>query len=320
MSTTADKAPEAPAPPEPSEAKRPTRLGDLIFSKTALASGLLVILFLAGVGTFLVIQGMPALDAQGEQAYGEPSIWKFVGMLLFGTIYASLLAMIIVTPLAIGLALVISHYAPRALAKPVGYLVDLLAAVPSVVFGLWGLEVLAPRMLPIFKWLNEHASWIPLFAGNVNQRALLTASVVLALMALPIVTAILREIFAQTPRAHEEAALALGATRWEMIRLAVFPYARSGMVAAILLGLGRALGETMAVAMVLSATGTGYLTLSVISAENPNTIAAFIANNYANASGGKINTMIFAGLALFLLTFIVNFAGRWISTRGQARV
>lgn len=316
MSTMVDPGPEAPEAP-PVEAKPPTRLGDLLFSKVSLVSGLIVILFLAGVGTFLLIQGLPALDASGEATYGEPDIWKFVGMLLYGTIYASLIAIVIVTPLAVGLALVISHYAPKALAKPVGYLVDLLAAVPSVVFGLWGLEVLAPKLLPAYKWLNEHFSWIPLFDGSVNSRSLLTASIVLALMALPIVTALLREIFAQTPRAHEEAALALGATRWEMIRLAVFPYARSGMVAAILLGLGRALGETMAVAMVLSATGTGYLTLSIISAENPNTIAAFIANNYANASGDKINTMIFAGLALFLLTFVVNFAGRWIATRGQ---
>ncbi|QIX25467.1 phosphate ABC transporter permease subunit PstC [Nocardioides sp. JQ2195] len=315
MSTTVDQQPEV----EQTPAKPPTRAADAVFSGTALGAGLLVILFLAGVGVFLTLRGLPALDASGESAYGEPSIWKFVGMLLFGTVYASVIAMIIVTPLAIGLALVISHYAPKRLAKPVGYLVDLLAAVPSVVFGLWGLEVLAPRLLPAYQWLSEHASWIPLFNGSANQRSLLTAAIVLALMALPIVTAILREVFAQTPRAHEEAALALGATRWEMIKLAVFPYARSGMVAAVLLGLGRALGETMAVAMVLSATGTGHLTLSLVSGQNPNTIAAFIANYFANASGSKINTLIFAGLALFLLTFIVNFAGRWIATRGRAK-
>ncbi|KRF21255.1 phosphate ABC transporter permease [Nocardioides sp. Soil797] len=311
-----DPEPEVEQAPQ---TKPPTRAGDALFSGTALGAGLLVILFLAGVGAFLTIRGLPALDASGDSAYGEPNIWKFVGMLLVGTVYASVIAMVIVTPLAIALALVISHYAPKKLAKPVGYLVDLLAAVPSVVFGLWGLEVLAPRLLPLYKWLNEHASWIPLFDGSVNQRSLLTAAIVLALMALPIVTAILREVFAQTPRAHEEAALALGATRWEMVKLAVFPYARSGMVAAVLLGLGRALGETMAVAMVLSATGTGYLTASIITSEAPNTIAAFIANYYANASGAKINTLIFAGLALFLLTFLVNFAGRWIATRGQVK-
>jgi phosphate transport system permease protein len=299
---------------------RTTRRGDAIFSGTALGAALLVVLFLAGVAIFLIIQGMPALDASGEQAYGKPSAWALVGPLLFGTVLSAFMAMIIVTPLAIGLALVISHYAPRRLARPVGYLVDLLAAVPSVVFGLWGLSVLAPRMRGFYEWLSSWFGWIPLFSGpsSSSGRTLLTASIVLALMALPIVTAILREIFAQTPKMHEEAALALGATRWEMIRLAVLPYARSGMVAALLLGLGRALGETMAVAMVLSATGA-IVSFDVISSANSNTIAAMIANNYANAAGLKINVLIFCGLALFVLTFAVNFLGRWIASRGQVK-
>ncbi|MCP3420888.1 phosphate ABC transporter permease subunit PstC [Nocardioides pinisoli] len=299
---------------------RTTRVGDAVFRRTALGAALLVVGLLAGVAIFLVIQGLPALDASGEQAYGKPSVWSYVGPLLFGTILSSALALVIVTPLAIGLALVISHYAPSKVAKPVGYLVDLLAAVPSVVFGLWGIAVLAPRMVPIFDWLNDWFGWIPLFAGPVSNsgRTLLTASVVLALMALPIVTAILREIFAQTPTTQQEAALALGATRWEMIRMAVLPYARSGMVAALLLGLGRALGETMAVAMVLSATGA-IISFDVISSANSNTIAAAIANNYANAAGLKINVLIFAGLALFVLTFAVNFLGRYVATRGQVK-
>ena len=173
---------------------------------------------------------------------------------------------------------------------------------------------------PAYEWLNSWFGWIPLFDGPVSGsgRTLLTASVVLALMALPIVTAILREIFAQTPTMHQEAALALGATRWEMIRLAVLPYARSGIVAALLLGLGRALGETMAVAMVLSATGA-IISFDVISSANSNTIAASIANNYANAAGLKINVLIFAGLGLFVLTFAVNFLGRYVATRGQVK-
>ncbi|MBC2931676.1 phosphate ABC transporter permease subunit PstC [Nocardioides sp. zg-1228] len=306
--------------PDSGQRARTTRVGDAVFSRTALGAALLVVGMLAGVAVFLVLQGLPALEASGEQAYGKPSIWSYVGPLLFGTVFSAALAMVIVTPLAIGLALVISHYAPRRLAKPVGYLVDLLAAVPSVVFGLWGIAVLAPRLVPIYDWLNDWLGWIPLFDGPVSSsgRTLLTASIVLALMALPIVTAILREIFAQTPTMHEEAALALGATRWEMIRLAVLPYARSGIVAALLLGLGRALGETMAVAMVLSATGA-IISFDVISSTNPNTIAASIANNYANAAGLKINVLIFAGLALFVLTFAVNFLGRWVATRGQVK-
>lgn len=312
--TTTAAAPES----TPMEGKR--RVGDIVFSRTALGAALLVIVLLAGVAIFLVVKGLPALDASGEQAYDKPSAWALVGPLLFGTVLSSVLAMLIVAPLAIGLGLVISHYAPRSIAKPVGYLVDLLAAVPSVVFGLWGITVLAPLMKPLYQWLAGTLGWIPLFSGPASGsgRTLLTASIVLALMALPIVTAILREVFAQTPRMHEEAALALGATRWEMIRMAVLPYARSGIVAALLLGLGRALGETMAVAMVLSATGA-VISWDVISSQNSNTIAAFIANQYANAAGLKINVLIFAGLALFVLTFIVNFLGRWVATRGQVK-
>lgn len=316
MSATVEAPSEVPDDIE----TRSSRLGDSVFRGAALGAALLVIAFLAGVAIFLLVQGIPALDARDELAYEKPDIWALVWPLLFGTILASVIAMIIVTPLAIGLALVISHYAPRSIAKPVGFLVDLLAAVPSVVFGLWGLSVLSEYLKPLHEWLVSWFGWFPLFGGPASNtgKTLLTASVVLALMALPIVTAIMREIFAQTPRAHEEAALALGATRWEMIRFAVFPYARSGMVAALLLGLGRALGETMAVAMVLSATGA-TINWSVVGADNSNTVAAFIANQYANAAGVKTNVLIFAGLALFVLTFLVNFLGRWIATRGVVK-
>jgi phosphate transport system permease protein len=297
-----------------------TRRGDAIFRGLAFAAAALVIVFLAGVALFLLVQGWPALGAHDEGAYDKPSVVDLVLPLLFGTILASIIAMLIVAPLATGLALVISHYAPRALARPVAFLVDLLAAVPSVIFGLWGLSVLSPYLTPLHRWLVDWFGWIPLFGGPASQsgRTLLTASVVLALMALPIVTSIMREIFAQTPRAHEEAALALGATRWEMIRLAVLPYARSGMAAALLLGLGRALGETMAVAMVLSASGA-TINWSIVGSDNSNTIAAFIANQYANAAGEKVNVLIFCGLALFVLTFLVNFLGRWVATRGVVK-
>ena len=139
------------------------------------------------------------------------------------------------TPLAIGVALAVSHYAPRRLAAPLGYMVDLLAAVPSVVYGLWGIGFLGPRLVPLYEWLDQHLGWLPFFAGpaSTTGRTILTAAIVLAIMILPIITAISREIFAQTPRLNEEAALALGATRWEMIRLSVLPYARSGIVSAV---------------------------------------------------------------------------------------
>ena len=171
--------------------------------------------------------------------------------------------------------------------------------------------------MPLYEWLAEHLSWIPFFAGpaSTTGRTILTASIVLAIMVLPIITAISREIFAQTPRLNEEAALALGATRWEMIRLSVFPYARSGIVSAAMLGLGRALGETMAVAMVLSASGV--VTFNLISSTNPSTIAANIALTFADATGLQVNALIASGLVLFVITFVVNFAARWIVSRSE---
>jgi phosphate transport system permease protein len=240
--------------------------------------------------------------------------------LLFGTLLAALLAILIATPLALGVALVISHYAPRRLASPLGYVVDLLAAIPSVVYGLWGLAFLGPRLFPVYDWLADNLGFIPFFKGpaSASGRTILTAAVVLAIMILPIITAITREIFAQTPRLHQEAALALGATRWEMLRLAVFPYGRSGIVSAVMLGLGRALGETMAVAMVLSASGV--VSLNLISSSNPSTIAANIALGFSEATGLRVNVLIATGLVLFVVTFFVNFAARAIVGRRDRRM
>jgi phosphate transport system permease protein len=224
--------------------------------------------------------------------------------------------MLVSVPLSIGIALFISHYAPRKLAQTLGYIIDLLAAIPSVVYGLWGIAVFAPALVGFYQWLAANLSFIPFFAGpaSVTGRTILTASLVLAIMVLPIMTAINREIFLQTPRLHEEAALALGATRWEMIRMTVFPYARSGIISGSMLGLGRALGETMAVAMVLSTTG-GLVSLNLISSENPSTIAANIALKFPESSGLAVNALVATGLVLFVVTFAVNFAARAIIAR-----
>lgn len=306
-------------PLAPVDTEAPRRLGDSIFAGLARSAGILIMVALAGVGIFLLIEGAPAITASGEEAYGNDNIVLFVWPLLFGTLLAAVIALLLAVPLAVGVALVISHYAPRRVAKPIGYVIDLLAAIPSVVYGLWGAFVLAPAILPSYQWLAEHLGWLPFFEGPATTgRTILTASIVLAIMVLPIVTAICREIFAQTPRMNEEAALALGATRWEMIRMTVFPYSRSGVISAVMLGLGRALGETMAVAMVLS-VGIGVVTFNLISPENPSTIAANIALNFGNASGMKINVLIFSGLVLFVISFAVNFFGRWIATRGQVK-
>jgi phosphate transport system permease protein len=234
---------------------------------------------------------------------------------MFGTVLAAAIALAIATPLSVGVALFISHYAPRRLVGPLGYVIDLLAAVPSVVYGLWGIFYLAPRMVPLFGWLAAHVSFIPLFAGpaSVTGRTMLTVAVVLAVMILPISTALCREVFLQTPRLQEEAALALGATRWEMIRMTVFPYARSGIVSAAMLGLGRALGETMAVAVILSASGV--VSFNLISSTNPSTIAANIALKFQEATGIEVNVLVASGLVLFVLTFAVNFVARAVVNR-----
>ena len=293
------------------------RTGDLVFSGATRIAGLLILVALAGVAIFLTLEGIPAIGAPADELGGAENIVAFVWPLLYGTLLAALIALLIATPLSLGVALVISHYAPRRLSRTFGYVVDLLAAVPSVVYGLWGIGFLGPQLVPAYEWLEQHAGWIPFFAGpaSTTGRTILTAGIVLAIMALPIITAITREIFAQTPTLHQEAALALGATRWEMIRMAVFPYARSGIVSAVMLGLGRALGETMAVAMVLSATG--IVTLNLISNLNPSTIAANIALQFPEATGLGVNALIASGLVLFVVTFVVNFAARAIVARSE---
>ena len=285
-----------------------------------MAAGIAILAALAGVFVFLAIEGIPGLT-QPASFYGSASNFAgYVAPLLFGTVLAAVIALIVAVPLAWGIALVVSHYAPKSVATPIAYVIDLLAAVPSVVFGLWGISVLARQLQPAYVWLDDNMGWLPFFAGPASGtgRTILTAGLVLAIMILPIITAISREVFAQTPRLHEEAALALGATRWEMIRMAVFPYAKSGMVSAVMLGLGRALGETMAVAMVLSAGGG--ISLNLISSSNPASIASNIASNYKEGTPGKIQVLIATGLVLFLVTFLVNFAARWIVTRSERKL
>ena len=295
------------------------RPGDRVFSSSALTAGVLILVTLAAVAIFLIVQAFPALTATSEDASilsRAGNFWAYVGPLVFGTIWAALLALLGAMPIAIGIALFISHYAPRRLASALGYVVDLLAAVPSVVFGLWGILVFAPAIQPLYSWLVDNLGWIPLFAGPVSStgRTILTAALVLGVMILPIMTAICREIFLQAPRLHEEAALALGATRWEMIRMAVLPFGRSGIVSAGVLGLGRALGETMAVALVLSPT-PGLISAALLQASNPTTIAANIALSFPEAYALNVNVLIATGLILFVVTFLVNALARYIVNR-----
>ena len=298
------------------DTKPVVRAGYRIFSTSTVVAGAIILVVLAAVAIFLIAQSLPAILADPSELKDEPSsFWAYVWPLVFGTLWSSAIALLLALPISIGIALFISHYAPRKLATVLGYVIDLLAAVPSVVFGLWGVKVLAPAIQPLYSFLVDNVGWFPLFAGPVSGtgRTILTASIVLAVMILPIITAMCREVFLQTPRLHEEAALALGATRWEMISMAVLPFGRSGIMSAAMLGLGRALGETMAVAMVLSPSTV--VSFALLTSVNPNTIAANIALNFPEAFGININALIATGLVLFIITFIVNFIARWTVNR-----
>lgn len=301
----------------PSTKRRP---GDTIFLGLSTGAAVSIMVILAGVAIFLILKGLPAITANwsegelaGYQNNDWTSFWDYVGPLLWGSIWAALIAMVLGTPVAIGIALFISHYAPRRLAGALGYVVDLLAAVPSIVFGLWGIIVIRPFLLPFADFLNQYFGWIPIFADPVSSTGstLFAGGVVLAVMILPIVTSITREIFLQTPRLHEEAALALGATRWEMIRLSVIPYARSGMVSATLLGLGRALGETMAIALIVSPSLIFSLRI-LTDGYNSQTIAANIALNFPIATDLQRSALIGTGLMLFVVSLAVNMLARYI--------
>ena len=295
------------------------RLGDTLFSGGALAAGALILVVLAGVAVFLIAQSIPAFVADPEDIKGSPdSFWAYVLPLAFGTVWAAALALLIAVPIALGISLFISHYAPRRLAQGLGYTIDLLAAVPSVVFGLWGARVLAPAIQPFYAWLVDNLGWFPLFSPPVSGtgRTILTVAIVLAVMILPIITALCREVFLQTPKLHEEAALALGATRWEMIKMAVLPFGRPGVISAAMLGLGRALGETMVVAMLLSPAFV--ISFVLTSGQNPSTIAGNIALNFPEAHGISVNALIGTGLVLFVITLIVNSLARWVIARRAA--
>ncbi len=309
-----------PAQPSATNVRRP---GDIIFQTISTASGALILAILAAVFLFLLVQGAPSLFSPIGSGEGDSirtandGFLNYVAPLVFGTIWSSLLAMLLALPVGIGVALFISHFTNRRYSGIMGFIIDMLAAVPSVVFGLWGILILAPIMGPMYKWLGENMEWFPLFAGGATPtgKNMMTAAIVLAIMILPIITSLCREIFLQTPRLHEEASLALGATKWEMVQQSVFPYARSGMFASAILALGRALGETMAVTMVLASAE--IVTFKLLTSQNPTTIAASIAKKFPESHGMDSQTLIAGGLVLFAITLIVNSIGRWIISRSS---
>ena len=304
----------------------PNKAPDKVFLGMAAGSGYIIVGLIALIAAFLLWQAIPSLS-KNEANFLTSNAWTVndttlafgIAGMLWTTVISSVIAMCLAVPIAVGVALLITHYSSKKVGRSVGFLVDLLAAVPSVVYGLWGARVFGPSIEPFSKFIQHYLGWIPLFKPSLSSSGtVFVASLVLAIMILPIVTSISRDVFNQTPREHIEAAYALGSTKWEMIKTSVIPYGRSGVTAAAMLGLGRALGETIAVMLILSTTNDTKIDFSIFAGGQ--TFAAKIANNAAELdSAEKTGAYIAAGLVLFVLTFIVNALARMIAARGRAK-
>ncbi|MDB4876156.1 MAG: Phosphate transport system permease protein [Gemmatimonadetes bacterium] len=295
-------------------------MGDRAYRWITTGFALVIPVLLGLIAISVFSAGWPALHKFGlgffTSSDWDPVNEKFgAAPAIFGTIVSSAIALIIATPLAIGVAVFLSEFAPRWVRQPIAFLVDLLAAIPSVVYGLWGILVLVPFLrtyvMPFFKE-TLHLGDTPLFAGAAYGPSMLAAGSILAIMVLPFISAVTREVLLAVPRSQREAALALGATRWEMIWDAVLPYARSGIIGGVILGLGRALGETMAVTMVI---GNRHEISASLFAPGY-TMASQIANEFSEATTDlHVSSLMAVGAGLFVITVIVNVIARWLVWR-----
>ena len=311
-------AAEAPAIKPRLTRSGPRLTGDGVFRIFIYACGLLLVLILGLMVISLADKARPAISAFGFdflfRATWNPVKEVFgAAPVIYGTLASSFIALVLVVPVSIGCAIFLSELAPGWLRTPVSFMVEMLAAIPSVIYGLWGLFVLVPLVRdPIERILGDHVAFIPLFDGPPFGFGLLAAGIMLAIMVLPIITAVSRDIFLAVPNSQREAMLALGATRWEVISRAVIPYARSGLIGAVILGLGRAMGETMAVTMVI---GNGFK-ISPSLFEPSHTIASVIASEFNEATSAvHRGALIEAGLVLLAMSLMVNIAARLLVTR-----
>ncbi len=336
---TADVGLRTVVPPEVSPVDEPRRAirgrgapADVLFRALARGGGVAVLMIMLFVGGFLLFRAGEALRIAGWSflftQQWEPDSGHFgIAAVLIGTVLVAMVAIVIAVPLALGTALYICEYAPRRLRRTLISLVDLMAAVPSVVYGLWGFFLLTENVIGLARWLTTYLGWIPLFAvdgydpsdplasASVFTSSTFIAGMVVAMMVAPITCAVMREVFSQAPPGEREGALALGATRWGMIRAVVLPFGRGGMIGGTMLGLGRALGETIAV----------YLIISMVFEIQPHvlqnggsTVSALIAQRYGDSSAIGISALMAAGLALFLMTLVVNFLASIIVARSRS--
>lgn len=300
--------------------RRVSRWGDRIFFVLTGLGAVGVLVLLAALVLVLYGGARSSIQIFGF-AFLYTKAWNPVtnvfGVVPFaiGTLLTSALALLISIPLSVGAAIFLTQQAPSWLRAPVGQVIELLAAIPSIIYGFWGLIVLVPIMRYIVEpQLATYLGWTGWFGGNPIGLDVLTASVVLSIMTVPTITAISRDSMATVPLSQKEAALALGATHWEVTRRAVLPYARSGIVAGVVLGLGRALGETMAVTLVIG--NSNHIPLSLFS--QGQTIASLIANEFTEAGPAEISALIEAALVLLVITLVVNVGARWVLARFQA--
>jgi phosphate transport system permease protein len=297
------------------------RYADKVFLNLTLVFALLIIALLVGLLVVLNLDAWPAMKRFGL-SFLTGTVWDPVrevfGALpaVYGTLLSSLIGLIIAIPVSLGSAIFLSELAPSWIRRPGSFLIEMLAAIPSVIIGLWGLFVMVPFIRsPVEAWLGANLGFLPLFQGPPFGVGFLAAGIILAIMIIPIITAVSRDAICAVPSTQREAMLALGATRWEMIYQVVLPYCRSGLVGAMILGLGRALGETMAVTMVI---GNSYsLTTSLFSPGA--TIASKIASEFSEASGDVyVGSLVELALVLFGITLLVNVVARMLVWRATS--
>lgn len=323
-STLELQRPEGGGPsPQPINVARTA--GDRLYRRMATAAGLTAFVLMGLIGLFLFLRAGPALRDQGLSFFTQfdwldvPENPKFgIAAIMYWTFGIAVIALSMAVPLSIGMALFITEYAPPRIRRPLQGLVDLLAAVPSLIYGLWGLFFLQPLMLGLARWLETYVDFLPFFSspnGAVFASSAFIAGTVVALMIVPICTSVMREVFSQAPPAEKEGALALGATRWGMIRTVVLPFGRGGIVGGSMLGLGRALGETIAVAIIIAPIFD--IRLGILES-GANGVAPHIALRFGEATELGLSGLMAAGLSLFLVTLLVNMGSSFVVSRSRS--
>ncbi len=314
MSDLATQIPITPA-------DRPT-FGDRVFRTLCVAAAFVSLVVIGATVIFMVKESRPAFQASGVRAFFTDSIWNgFVGQfgvfgVLVGTVIIATIAMLVAVPMAVAMALFINEYAPRSIARSLTTAIDLLAALPSLIFGMWGRDAFAGHLRPVARWLSDHLVAIPFFRLSSDDVQLVKSSFVagcvVGIMIIPIICSISRDVMARAPREQCEAALGLGGTRWGMIKAVILPFGRSGIAGAALLGFGRALGETIAVALIIQLSfEANYHVLEA----GAGSIAALIVTRFGEATPLERSGLVAAGLALLMLTFTVSLMSRWIVNR-----